>query len=137
METEQTRALIEQLIEAREAGDRDRIWELLADDVVWAAPAGAPISSYVGRDAVADAMAGGAAGRFLDVSTLVRTVEQLIAEGDTAAVRQHVHAMTHDGETYDNDYCWFYTCAVGKVTRAIEYQDTLTAARILKLPTVG
>ena len=131
MEVSETRDLIEKLIKARQARNRDEIYEMLADDAEWIVPAGAPVTDYEGRDAVADAMAGGVSGLFFDNTSMKRDVQQMIVEGGSCAVRQHVTATTKEGTPYDNYYCWVYNCRDGKVVQAIEYLDTLVADGII------
>jgi ketosteroid isomerase-like protein len=47
-------------------------------------------------------------------------------------VQQSLSAKTLDGESYENEYCWVYTCREGRIARIVEYVDTWKAARILK-----
>ena len=130
MESEATRALVEKFLEARSANDGDAMVPLLADDVVWAPPVSAGIGPFSGRDDVIAALTGGAVGKFLDVSTIQRTVHKLVVEDDTAVAFQRMTATTSKGTEYDNEYAWRYTCADGKISRLDEYADTLRAAKI-------
>ena len=38
--------------------------------------------------------------------------------------------MTKDGNQYDNEYCWVYTCQDGQIAKMVEYVDTLHASRV-------
>ena len=130
METEATRALIQRFVDARADNDAATLAELLTDDAVWQAPASANIGPFIGRDAVVNALTGGAAGAILDVSTIKRDVRSLIADGDRAVVQQRLTATARNGNDYANEYCWVYTCRDGKVHLLEEYADTLYAGRV-------
>lgn len=130
MDTESTRQLITRFLEARSAGDTATMAELLTDDAEWQPPVSMGVGPFRGRDDVVAALAGGAAGKIFDLSTMKRTIRKVIADGDTAAVQQTLTATTRKGKSYENDYCWVYACRDGKVARLDEYADTLNAARI-------
>ena len=130
METEATRALIQQFIQARATGDAATIADLLTDDAVWHLPASAKMGPFQGRDDVAKALTGGVAGSLLDVSTIERDVRTVIVDGPHAVVQQRVTATAANGNDYANEYCWVYTCRDDKVQLLEEYADTLHAGRI-------
>ena len=130
MDTDATRALITRFLEARADNDAATLAELLADDAAWYAPASASIGPFHGRDAVVQALTGGAAGAILDVSTIKRDVRSLIVEGDRAVAQQRLTATARNGNDYANEYCWVYTCRDGKVCLLEEYADTLHAGRV-------
>ncbi len=133
METEETRQLVQRFVEARAANDADRLSELLAEDAVWQPPASLGLGPFRGRDQVTKALTGGAVGKFLDVSTIERTVRKMVVEGDTAVVQQQLRARTVGGHEYVNDYCWVYRCGPDGITRLDEYADSLHAARLFGL----
>ena len=132
MDTEATRTLIEQFYDVLPTGDRDKLAGLLADDVVWTPPETAPIETIRGRDAVAAELGGDTPKRIFDMKTFRLDVKKMLADGDTAVVLQSISAKTREGEQYDNDYCWVYTCRDGKIAVIDEYADTLKASRIMK-----
>jgi hypothetical protein len=128
-QTERTRRLVADFFEARISGDRARLIELLADDVCWQVPACfADRAPPTGRDAIATQLAGRGAGVY-DPATFEITPRCIIADGDTAAARHRLTAMTLAGVPYDNEYCWVFTCRDGRIARLEEYTDTLTLAR--------
>ena len=131
MQTSETRAVVQRFLEARAANDRGQIVEVLTDDAEWYPPASAGFGLFQGLDAVADALTGGAAGRWFDQSTVRRTVHRLIAEDDIAVALQQLNATTRKGAAYENQYCWVYRCRDGKIARLDEYVDTLHAALVL------
>ena len=130
MDTAVTRSLVEAFLAARAAGDAHAIAAVLADDAVWNMPASLRPSPFVGRDVVADALAGGATGNMFDPATIRREVHKMVVEGDTAVVLQRLQAVTRRGKDYSNEYCWVYTCRDGKIARLDEYADTLYAGRV-------
>jgi ketosteroid isomerase-like protein len=91
------------------------------------------IGPFFGRDDVAQALTGGAAGQFLDVSSIRRDVHKVVVDGDTAVVLQRLTARTVNDTDYVNEYCWVYTCRDGAIVRMDEYADTLHAARVFGL----
>ena len=130
MDTEATRALIQRFIDARSSNDATTIADLLTDDAVWYPPASANLGPFTGRQEVADALTGGAAGSILDVTTIERHVRGVIVDGPRAVVQQRVTATARNGNDYANEYCWIYTCRDGKVQLLEEYADTLHAGRV-------
>jgi ketosteroid isomerase-like protein len=128
-----TQELVDRFVAGRASGDADALGATLAPDVAWFPPPGASLGPFHGRDAVLDGLLGGAAGRFLDLDTVVREVRKTVVEGDTGVILQQLRAKTHDGGDYANEYCWVLTCAGGAVVRIDEYADTLYAARTFGL----
>jgi ketosteroid isomerase-like protein len=131
METDGTRKLIHRYLEARAANDYDGVYELLADDVEWFPPQTAPVGPFRGREEVAKALVGGAAGTALDVSTMKRDIHKVLADGDSAVVQLTLTAQSLKGKSYENEYCWIYSCRDDRIQRLDEYVDTLHAGRIL------
>jgi len=131
MQSSETRAVVQRFLEARAANNRADLVELLADDAEWYPPASAGFGPFQGRDTVADALTGGAAGRLFDQATIRRTVHRLIVEDDVAVALQQLNATTRKGATYENQYCWVYSCRDGRIARLDEYVDTLHAALVL------
>lgn len=129
METEATRQLVQQFLEARSAGDKEAMAALLSEDVGWYPPPSMGLGPFVGRDAAVDALAGGAIGKVIDLDTLERTIHKVVADGDTAVVLQRVTGTLRRGGEYRNEYAWVYSCADGRITRLDEHADSLYAAR--------
>jgi ketosteroid isomerase-like protein len=131
--TEETRALVDRFIQAWFAADADRLVSLLDRNATWRPPAsiGGPVSE---RDLIAAGLAGAAAGRYVRLETLERTVSTMLVDGDRAAVLVHLEAETLTGASYVNEYTWFLECRDGLVFRITEYADTLHAARLGFVP---
>lgn len=133
MKTEQTRALIERFLEARDASDRDTVASMLADDVVWRPPVGSGLGPYEGRDVVLDALVGGAGGTIFKLETMHRTVHKIVVEGGSAVVFLRNQAELVKGGQYDNEYAWHYEFEDDRVVSIQHYADTLNAVKQMGL----
>jgi uncharacterized protein (TIGR02246 family) len=131
--TEATRAVVHRFVEAWTTNDVPGVVELLAEDAVWQVPAsiGEPLS---GREAIAKQLSGGAAGKYVHVETVSRTVPHMIVDGEQAMVLVRLTAVAYSGAHYVNDYAWRYEVRAGLVRHIVEYADTLQAARLGFLP---
>lgn len=131
MNTEETRELIEAFYAAMPGG-RKAIRPFLADDCVWEPPASAPFERLDKGDDIARALGAEVVKTMFDITKPFGIERQaMIVEGNTAVVRQHLEATAVNGNAYANDYCWVYECADGKITKMIEYADTLVASRTM------
>ena len=59
------------------------------------------------------------------------TAELIIADGDHVAVQAKGNAETHEGDRYDNDYCFVFTLKNNKIVKVVEYMDTILADQAL------
>ena len=132
MQTEETRALVQTYYDTLPTGDREKLASLFADDVEWIPPETAPFEPVRGAAAVARQLGGALVKAVFDMKTFRIEIHRLLADGDTAVVQQSLSAKTLDGESYQNEYCWVYTCREGRIARIVEYVDTWKAARVLK-----
>jgi uncharacterized protein len=128
--SEQTRTLIKTFVAARDAGDRERVAEMVTEDVEYALPRSLGREPMHGEAAI-DALAGATTGEYFDLSTIKREVTRITIEGEVAAVEQVMSGTTLEGRDYINDYVWIYELRNGKFARLIEHVDTLQAARTL------
>lgn len=132
MQTEETRALIKKLYETLAMGNREKLSALFAEDVEWYPPKSAPLKIVKGRDAVTEELGGASPKRFFKMKTFRVNVHRILAEGAIAVVQQNISAETHDGEQYDNEYCWVYHCRDGEIAKIDEYSDTHRAWHLMK-----
>lgn len=130
METEETRALTERFLAARGTADPEQIVPFLADDVIWVTPPSMGIGTFEGKETVAAALSGKAAGRILKLETVRRETRGLIVEGETAVALVTMEATTQKDEDYRNDYAWVFTWRDELLTRIDEFTDTLHSARL-------
>lgn len=132
METETTRALIQRYYDVLPRGDTEAIAELLTEDCEWLPPASAPLDVVRGRDAVAKTFSGDLVRAMFDLKQPFKLdVRTMIVDGDTAVVQQRLTATVKNGNAYDNQYCWVYTCRDGRIARMEEYADTLLASHVM------
>lgn len=134
MDTNSTKALIEEFHAARVDQDTEKLASLMSEDVVLIPPIGMrDVGTIEGRAAVADKLSGKNPGddSILNFGTIQRTFTKIVVEGDTAVAFINMTAEKAAGGIYNNEYVWVYTCADGKVTRLDEYADTLHASRQL------
>jgi hypothetical protein len=133
MGTEQTRDVVERYYAALGRGDRATVRALLADDVTWRPPAGAPIEPVSGGDALTAELAGAVVKRLFDLSKpFSLEVRKMVVEGDTAVVFQRLQATAKaTGLPYDNQYVWAYTVKDGRIAHMEEHADTIVAARAM------
>lgn len=116
--------------------DPQRIAAVFTEEAQWLAPPGNATAlalqgshHMVGREAIV---------RFLteDFPKLfVRDVsiefEGWFAEGDVVIVQERMRATLANGRAYDNDYCFVFTVADGRVAFVREYMDTQRGAKCI------
>ena len=129
MLTEETRALTERFLDARSTADPAAIAPFLAEDVTWSTPPSLNIGLLTGRDIVADALSGKAAGKYMRVETIRRELVRLFVDEDTAVARTRMTAKTLEDVDYANEYVWIYTWRDHQLATLDEFTDTLHAAR--------
>ncbi len=131
MNAEETRTLVEAYMASLSQG-RAAIMEHLAEDCEWFPPASAPIEAITGAEGIAKALGSTVVRDMFDLSQpLSVEVQDMIVADDRAVVRQRITATAKNGKPYQNDYCWVYECADGRITRMHEYADTVVAARVM------
>jgi ketosteroid isomerase-like protein len=120
-------------------GSRDeaRIRAVLTPDATWIAPSGNATAVASGASAESLATVDGM------VSFLTRDFGRLfpdgaqfefskvVAEGDTVVFEQRMQAVTVEGRTYDNRYCWVFEMQDGRAKTIREYMDTLGGQRMM------
>jgi uncharacterized protein len=62
------------------------------------------------------------------------TAECFIAEDDRVVVQCRGDVRTRSGQRYDNEYCFIYRLAGGKVVELTEYLDTALVDAVLEAP---
>lgn len=132
MDTDQTRALIELYYRTLAKGDAEAIGELLTDDCEWLPPPSAPLEPIKGRDAVSEQFGGALVRSTFDLSKPFNLeVRRMIVDGPVAVVQQRLSATAANGNAYENEYCWVYTCEDGRIAHMEEYADSLHAAKVM------
>ena len=131
--TAENRALVEGIFAELARKNPRPFWEAMSDDVVWRA-AGSSSWSRTFR---------GKASVLADLLTPVReqlvervhlTLRRLVADGDVVVVEASGQATTRTGRPYNNEYCFVYRLAGGKIVEVTEYNDTDLACSTLVAP---
>jgi ketosteroid isomerase-like protein len=128
-----TRSVIEEYFASLASRDRQRLHDLLAEDVEWRMPVSIPNNHHSGREKVASELGSDVVKRFFAKGSYHMTAGRVIVDGDVAVVRQHVDALTKDGRPYRMDYCFIYTVRDGRIALIEEFLDTRLAADVLDL----
>ena len=132
-QTNQTRELGERYVAAWFAGDREALREVLAAGVVWSPPASVG-TTFSGAEAVAQALSGGAGAAKVRPGTIRRTLRASLVDGDSIVLLVHVEFETVSGHGYVNDAAWLLTAEHRRISRIVEYADTLLTARAGLIP---
>jgi ketosteroid isomerase-like protein len=107
--------------------------ELLADDATWTVKGQTPWSrTYRGKAAILTELLGELRARLAD--RYRATAERILADGDYVVVQARGHAITRHGVPYDNEYCFVYRMANGRIRDITEYLDTELVVRALSEP---
>ena len=130
MDTEASRKLVLDYLEAQAAGDGERVAALLDDNVRWTPPQSAGLGAPTGRDEVLGVMAE-AGARFFQMPTMKVDVKWILAEGDKVVLRSHNEVKAANGRDYSNEYVWVYTVANGRIVEIEEHTDTLRFKEIV------
>ena len=132
MDTESTRAVIEQYYAALLSGDKATWTALIADDCEWVTPASTSFGPVVGKAAIVDGLTSVVRETYDLSARFEVTVRSMLVDGNKAAIQQRVIAKAKaTGEHYDNEYCWVYIGKAGKIVHMEEYADTYYAAEKL------
>lgn len=123
--------LVLKFMTSAQAGDIDTMVSCLTEDYAQIFPRpgvpGMPAGAE-GRDQIVEFLK---ALPVYEKGSMKMTVENLIAEGDIAAIQFKMNARTARGEAYENFYVQFFQFRDGKIAKAWEYCDTLYATKKL------
>ena len=105
--------------------------DLLAPDIIWLAPASAPVGRrHEGRDAVL-ALMGTGIDLYDPETPLAIEREAIASSGDRVFVEMTITAKTAAGEDYLNQYVFVFTIREGLIVEIHEHLDSLYAQRKL------
>ena len=115
--------------------DATRIAALFTDDAEWVAPKGNATAVALDH---ADHMIGAPQiARFIaqEMHKLYSQVDiafrGVYADGDVVIVEERMRATLLGGKLYENDYCFVFTVAGGKIREVWEYMDTRKGWRMV------
>ncbi|MDA9431131.1 ketosteroid isomerase [Bradyrhizobium sp. CCBAU 51627] len=115
--------------------DADRIAALFTDEAEWIAPKGNATAvaldhtdHMVGARQIARFIADDMHKMFSGIDIAFRGV---YADGDTVIVEERMRATLAGGKPYENDYCFVFTVAGGRIREVREYMDTRKGWRMV------
>lgn len=130
MTAQTNKETIRRIYAALETGDRGPFGAAVHRDYVWRFPGHASWSRrFEGQEAVRRDLLAPLFGLF--ATTYTARAINLIAEGDTVVAEVRGDAMTKRGERYNNEYCFLFRFADGKIVEIVEYCDTDLEERVL------
>jgi ketosteroid isomerase-like protein len=131
--TDDSRRIIAAIFAELAAGNPKPFADALDDDVRWITPGHCAWSRmFHGKPAVLDELLGPVRAQL--TARIQLTVRRLFADGDHVIVEASGQATTKTGRPYNNDYCFIYRLAGGKIVEVTEYMDTDLACSALTPP---
>jgi uncharacterized protein len=108
--------------------DASQIASLFAPDAEWIAPARnatavalAHTDHMIGPDQIARFIASEMHRLFSEIDISFRAVH---ADGNTVIIEERMRATLPGGRLYENDYCFIFVVADGRIKQVREYMDT-------------
>ncbi|HEY0987214.1 MAG TPA: nuclear transport factor 2 family protein [Kofleriaceae bacterium] len=131
--TERNRKLVEGIFAELARNNPSAFADALADDVRWITPGSSVWSrTFAGKRAVLDELLGMVRAQLVERVRL--TVHRILADGDHVVLQATGRATTKTGKPYNNDYCFLFRIAGGKIAEVTEYHDTELASAALQAP---
>lgn len=131
MSANHNRQIIEQAMQALEAGDSRPFYEAMAEDCVWRPMVGGVWSQvHRGRDRARDELFLPLRRQYADRYT--NTATHIFAEGDHVIVEAQGAVALKSGQRYDNRYCFVIRMREGRMAEVREYLDSALAERVLE-----
>jgi len=123
MNAAENKQLMERIFAELSQGNSRPFVEHLADDVRWTVMGTTPWSkTYHGKQSVLTDLLGQLRTRLAD--RYRATAQRFIAEGDLVVVQARGNSTTTTGIPYNNEYCFIYRIADGRIHEVTEYLDT-------------
>lgn len=127
---EKNKAVVRQMYEAMERGDRSVFAQAVHPDYVWRLPGHSSWSRrFEGQDAIRQDLLRPLFALF-ETGYRARAIN-LIAEGDFVVAEIRGDVTTKRGERYNNEYCIVFRFRGDKICEVVEYCDTDLAERVL------
>jgi hypothetical protein len=131
--TAENRKLVEGIFAELERKNSGPFVEAIADDVTWRI-SGTSIWSrtFRGKASVLEELLGPVRAQLVERVHL--TLRRVVADGDVVVVEATGKAQAKTGKPYDNQYCFVYRLAAGRIVEVTEYLDTDLAGSTLVPP---
>jgi len=132
MSAESNKQLLQNIFAALAQSDAKPFVDAMAEDFRWTMHGQNKWArTYAGKAAVVGELFP-ALRRKMDRITTV--AHRFIADGDHVAVEARGANTTRDGARYDNNYCFVFRLADGKLAEVTEYMDTELVTAVLGDP---
>ena len=122
---------VREIFKGLESGDGAPFFRHVADDVDWIVEGTHPLAGhYRSKKAFLE-------GTFAKLAQVLPRgaelhTENVIVQGDQAAVELHSLATAKNGMRFDNRYCWIIYFQAGLIVRVRAYLDSAMVARLFQ-----
>lgn len=121
---------VRQVFAGLESGDADSFFRHVADDVDWTVEGTHPLAGRYRDKQEFRERTFARLGRLMQ-GPLILQVEQVLVDGDRAAVELRSVATARNGMTFDNRYCWVLRFAGGRIAEVRAYLDSALVQRLI------
>ncbi|WP_030166613.1 nuclear transport factor 2 family protein [Spirillospora albida] len=133
MSAEANKKLLRGIFEEMARGNTRPMGDAMADDFRWVFPGNwSWAGTWEPKKTVLEGLLRPLMAQFAEYRS---EAHHILAEGDRVIVQARADAVTHRGDRYDQNYCFIYRVAEGRLTEVIEYCDTALVERVLDHPT--
>ncbi len=131
--TQQTdsKRVVRTYVAAVQAGDKEVIRELFAEDATWTLHAGqlSISGTWAGRDTIIDEFLAEAMTHY-EPGSVSLEITGMVAERDQIVMQWTSRARTREGRPYENGCIGVFIIRDGKIQAVREYMDTLYASEV-------
>jgi ketosteroid isomerase-like protein len=129
----QNKQIVQSICAEMEKGNNQPFLDALADEVRWTITGATAWSkTYDGKKSVLADLLGPLRAQFANQYSA--TASRVIAEDDLVVVERRGSVNTKAGKAYNNEYCFIYRMASGKILEITEYLDTALVNSVLLPP---
>ena len=133
MSAAENKKTMQQIFAELAKGNSRPFVDRMADDFKWTIAGSTQWSrTYAGKRAVIKELFGELQARL--TPPIVTTAHNFISDEDCVAVEARGSNTTKDGRSYNNNYCFVFRLAGGKLQQVTEYMDTQLAITALGVP---
>jgi ketosteroid isomerase-like protein len=126
----QNKQIVQCICSEMEKGNNQPFLDALADEVRWRITGTTAWSkTYDGKKSVLADLLAPLRAQFANQYSA--TASRIIAEDDVVVVERRGSVNTKAGKPYNNEYCFIYKMAGGRITEITEYLDTALVNEVL------